>query len=76
MADDEVEDLEPNDYDLFDITDTKISYERSKDLKRVCIIIKDQKEISEMKLYLILGLEIEKLEKRLGISDVDPSVRH
>lgn len=76
MDDDEVEDLEPNDYDLFDITDTKISYERSKDLKRVCIIIKDQKEISEMKLYLILGLEIEKLEKRLGISDVDPSVRH
>lgn len=59
---------EPNDRELFDITDIAVSYQRSRDQTRVSILLKSEKPISEMKLYLILGMELDKLERRLGIS--------
>lgn len=62
--DDEIVDLE-----VFDTSQSKVEYSRSRDTKRVSLTVRDPAGISEMKLYLILCLEIEKLERRLGISD-------
>ncbi len=60
-------------HEVFDTSGSSIEYHRSKDLKRVTMLIKDEDGISEMKIYLILSIELEKLEKRLGISEADES---
>lgn len=67
MEDPEQKD-EIGDFELFDVSDASITYERSKDHRKVVATVKSQKPISEMKLYLLLALEVEKLESRLGIS--------
>jgi hypothetical protein len=66
----------PNDLELFDITDVKVEYHRTRDQRRVTASIKDTRPISEMKLYLILDIECRKLERRLGIHDGDADVTH
>lgn len=70
------DDFPPDDFVLFDPTDVKVEYKRSKDLRLVTASFKSEREISEMKLYLILDGEMRKLERRLGISDEDASVTH
>ncbi len=59
----------PDDHEVFDVSQTKIEYHRSKDSTRVTILIKDPNTIGELKLYLLLVREIELLERRLGIFD-------
>jgi hypothetical protein len=56
-----------NDHELFNTAQTTVTYSRSNDTNRVTMIMKDPGGISELKLYLILQLEVEKLERRLGI---------
>jgi hypothetical protein len=65
---------EPNDRELFDISDAKVRYERSRDQKKVTATIRSSKQISELKLYLIYDREMQMLEKRLGISDLEDTV--
>jgi hypothetical protein len=67
---------EPNDHQVFDITDVSVNYSRSKDQKRVSILVKDSAAISEMKLYLILTMECHKLELRLGIHSAIEDLNH
>jgi hypothetical protein len=64
------------DFELFDISDVKVHYERSKDQKKVTATVKSNTPISEMKLYLILGNEVTKLERRLGISEEVAGLNH
>lgn len=63
-----VEDQDLTDHEIFDTTKSETDYHRSKDMKRVTITVKDPTGVSEMKLFLILSIEMEKLERRLGIS--------
>jgi hypothetical protein len=58
-----------NDVEVFDTSKTKVEYSRTRDTRRVNVIIHDPAGISELKLLLILHLEIEKIEKRLGIHE-------
>ena len=60
---------EMNDQQVFDTTKSTVEYHRSKDLTRVTILVKDPGGINEMRLYLLLAIEVENLEKRLGISE-------
>lgn len=60
---------EPTDHEIFDTSKSKVTYSRSKDTTRVTINVRDPGGISEMRLYLILALEVEKLEQRLGICE-------
>lgn len=64
-------DDEPVDHEVFDISQSKVDYSRSRDTQRVTVIVKDPNGISEMKLYLILAMEVEKLEQRLGICETN-----
>lgn len=75
MQDDDEFDLEElSEYELFDISNAKVSYSRSKDQRRVSALIRDEHAICEMKLYLILTKECRLLEYRLGIhAEVDVS---
>lgn len=76
MSDHDEDDDNPNDLELFNIAQVKVNYSRTKNLKRVTAVISDAAEISEMRLYLILDTECRKLERRLGISDEDPTKEH
>lgn len=76
MTEPEDDDDEINDLEVFDVSDITPEFYRSKDKTRVTVTLKSKEPISEMKLYLILTLEIEKLERRLGITGEDPSVFH
>lgn len=60
---------EINDLEVFDVSEAKIEYHRNTNGTRITILIKDVNAISELKMYLILGLELEKLERRLGICE-------
>ncbi len=67
MVDDD--DDEIDDQELFDTSKSKITYSRSRDATRVTAVILDPAGISELKLYILLVSECEKLERRLGISE-------
>lgn len=70
------QDDEPIDHEVFDTSGVTVKYSRTKSAKRVVAVIEDAREISEMKLYLILDMECRKLEKRLGIMDGDEDLSH
>jgi hypothetical protein len=78
MSSDDFDDIDdiPDDRALFGVDDAKIRYILSRNRKRLTITIDAETDISEMKLYCILTLEHERLERRLGIHDADESVSH
>lgn len=73
---DEDDDLPPIDHEVFDIAKSEVGYSRSRDTTRVTMIVRDPAGVSEMKLYLILCREVEKLEARLGISQAPDDSKH
>lgn len=71
-----VNDNDLSEMELFNIDQVKIDYTRTKDETFVSVKIRDEKPISEMKLYLILDMECRKLERRLGIHDGQEDISH
>ena len=69
MSDEIPDEQDLKDHEVFDTSKAEVGYSRSRDTQRVTMVIRDPTGISEMKLYLILCLELEKLERRLGISE-------